>query len=290
MNGQPAARSPGSSGDPAPSESAARDPFARYLRLLGVPARPPGMAALAELVEAHLTRVPFENVSKLLHRGDAAMRLPPLSRFLDGIERHHLGGTCYANNSSLNALLVHLGYDARLCGADMSKPDVHLVNIVRLDDREFLVDGGYGAPFLAPMPLDPPQEHAIEQGGDRYVLRPRGPDGRSRMEQYRDGRLRHGYTVNPAPRRIGEFAGVIADSFAPTATFMNVVMVARFFPGRSVVVRNLSLIESEGAARRVLPIEGREGLARVIEERLGIPRELVARAIEGIELRPDALD
>ena len=289
MNGDPAARSPASSADPTPSASATPESFARYRRLLGVPALPSGPAALAELVEAHLIRVPFENVSKLLHRGDPAMRLPPLSRFLDGIEHHHFGGTCYANNSHLNALLLHLGYDARLCGADMSKPDVHLVNIVRLEGRELLVDGGYGAPFLSPMPLDLPRDHAIELGGERYVLRPRGADGRSRMEQYRDGRLVHGYTVNPTPRRIQEFAAVIEDSFAPTATFMNAVMAARFFPGRSVVVRNLSVIESEGASRRVVPIR-REELPRVIEERIGIPRELVAQAIDGVELRRDALD
>ena len=100
----------------------------------------------------------------------------------------------------------------------------------------------------------------------------------------------HGYTVNPAPRRVEEFAGVIEDSFAHTATFMNAVMAARFFPGRSVVVRNLSVIESEGVSRQVRPIARRDELPRAIEERIGIPRELVARAIDGVELRRDALD
>jgi hypothetical protein len=39
-----------------------------YLRLLGLEARAPSMDALRELVSAHLTRAPFENISKLLAR------------------------------------------------------------------------------------------------------------------------------------------------------------------------------------------------------------------------------
>ena len=39
--------------------------FSRYLALLGVPRREPGLDALREIVRVHLTRIPFENVSKL---------------------------------------------------------------------------------------------------------------------------------------------------------------------------------------------------------------------------------
>lgn len=50
------------------------DPLgARYLRALGVPRRPPGREALAEIVAAHVTRVPFENVSKLLRFRDLGL-------------------------------------------------------------------------------------------------------------------------------------------------------------------------------------------------------------------------
>ena len=69
---------------------------------LGVPRREPGPAALDELVAAHVTRVPFENVSKLYRlRRLGLAGLPPLDVFLDGIERYRLGGTCYSNNCHL---------------------------------------------------------------------------------------------------------------------------------------------------------------------------------------------
>src|SRR5512133_643818 len=106
---------------PASLDPAARD---RYLGALRVRRRPPGVDALAELVAAHVSRVPFENVSKLYRRRHAGLEgLPDLDAFLDGIERFHFGGTCYANNFHLYTLLASLGYEARLCGADMREPD-----------------------------------------------------------------------------------------------------------------------------------------------------------------------
>lgn len=263
--------------------------FGRYLRLLGLDRSAPSLEALGQLTRAHLGRVPFENVSKLYYRHDEGRRLPSLRQFLDGIERHHFGGTCYANNSHLNALLRHLGYQARLCGADMSRPDVHVVSLVDLEEGRYLVDGGYGAPFLDPIPLDLPHDHRIPSGRDLYVLRPRDAAGRSRMEHHRDGRLRHGYLVNPAPRRVEEFAGVVADSYAKDATFMNALMVARFFPDRSLILRNTTLTEADNGSttwrsREVAPSD----LPIVIEENFGIPRDLVRQALEGVELTQNA--
>lgn len=104
---------------------------ARYFRLLSVAPKAPSLDALSELTAVHLTRIPFENISKLYYRRQVRPRRPPdLTRFLDGIEQHHFGGTCYANAFNLHQLLAHLGYDVALCGADMSAPDVHMVNTV----------------------------------------------------------------------------------------------------------------------------------------------------------------
>ena len=154
----------------------------RFLAILGIDPKTPGIDELAELVRAHLLRIPFENISKLFRwRYKGVASLVPFSEYLDGIEQHHFGGTCYTINFYLHQLLVALGYDVLLCGADMSRPDVHLVNIVRVGDREFLVDAGYAAPFLAPMPLDLPTDYVLSLGHDRYILSPRDALGRSRL-------------------------------------------------------------------------------------------------------------
>src|SRR5512146_169462 len=132
-----------------------RELVSRYLDVLGVTATDPSYDGLAELVAAHVTRIPFENVSKLYYKKNLGLTSPPpIELYLDGIEQYHFGGTCYSNNLYLNALLASLGYNVKLCGADMSAPDVHIVSMVRVDGREYIVDAGYGAPFLAPLPRD----------------------------------------------------------------------------------------------------------------------------------------
>lgn len=261
-----------------------RDLFDRYLRLVGVARRRPCLEALREVTLAHLTRIPFENVSKLyVRRQPELCGLPDLERYLDGIERHNFGGTCYANNFYLNQLLVHLGYEVALCGADMSVPDVHLVNLVGLDGTPYLVDAGYAAPFLEPMPLDLTKDLEVPWGRDRYLLKPRDSSGRSRVEHYRDGRLRHGYLVNPARRRIGEFAGVIEDSFRESATFMNALLVVRFWRDRSVTLRNLTLSEESATSWRARDV-ARGELPLVVEREFGIPRAIARQALDGVEL------
>jgi N-hydroxyarylamine O-acetyltransferase len=260
----------------------------RYLRLLGVRLREPDFELLAELTVAHLTHVPFENVSKLYLNRQLGLRgVPSLARYLDGIEHNRLGGTCYAINSHFNLLLRSLGFDAILCGADMARPDVHVANIVRLDGREYVVDAGYGAPFLAPLPRDLDSNYEIALGDERYILKPRDAEGRSRLEQFRGGKPVHGYLLKPASRRIEEFERVIEDSFAAAATFMNALAIVRFSAGRSLVLHNLKLIESEGTTVHVRRIDSLSELPESVEKYFGIPGSITREALNGRSLSQD---
>jgi len=260
----------------------------RYLRLLDIKQRPPGYEALAELVEAQLTRVPFENASKLYHKKHIGLRgLIDLDRHLDGIERWNLGGTCYANNYYLHLLLKYLGYEVKLCGADMNEPDVHLVNMVTLDGREYLVDGGYGAPLLKPIPLDLSEDYAVELGNERYVLSPRDNRGYSHIGHYRDEQLIHGYTAKPIGREISYFLGVIQDSFTDKSTFMNGLVIIRFYRDRSIAIRSFNLIESEGKAVKIHKMAGREELLQVAGKLFSVPPEILIDAMDEIAERND---
>jgi len=261
----------------------------RYLSLLGVCRRKPSMDALRELIQAHLSQVSFENISKLYYKKHRGLRsLPSLELFLDGIERFHFGGTCYTNNYFLYQLLANLGYQAKLCGADMSNPDVHLVSIVTVEEREYLVDVGYAAPFLIPLPRDLATDCTIVLGRDRYVLKPQDVNGCSRMELYRDGNLKHGYLAKPMPRQIHEFEHIIVDSYQDDATFMNALLVARFFPNRSFVIHNLTVIESQGTVSTIRTLAGQDELAQVIFECFGIPGEFTIDAMKELGQLEDA--
>ena len=265
------------------------DSVHRYLSLLGTEPGDPDLQRLHRLVFSQLTRVPFENISKLYYKKSLNLTGPPdFEQYLEGIEKYHFGGTCYSNNFYSYCLLVSLGYEARLCGADMATPDVHMVSMVRLGGREYLVDVGYAAPFLAPMPRDLDADLVIELGQDRYVLKPQDALGRSRLELYRDGALKHGYLAKPEPRRIEEFREVIARSFRPDATFLNSILLARFYPNRSVVIHNLDLIESEGRQSRTTNLRDRDQLIAAVNRYFQIPEEIVAEAIDELQNFEDA--
>ncbi len=271
------------------SDSIDPNTFDHYLGLLGVPKRSPSQAALAELVKAQMTRVPFENVSKLYYRKRNNLRdLPGLGIYLHGIEHHHFGGTCYTNNYYFYLLLEHLGYEARLCGADMQNPDAHLVSMIKVDGREYLVDVGYAAPFLSPLPRDLNHDFTIELGRDRYVLNPPDSNGCSHLDLYRNGRLKHGYTAKPIPRRIHFFKPVIVNSYNDDATFMNALLLVRFFTDRSLAIHNFTLIKSRGTKSHIEPIPGYEALTQRVEDHFSIPRKIVAEAVADLGSLQDA--
>jgi N-hydroxyarylamine O-acetyltransferase len=261
----------------------------RYLSLLGVPSARPSVDALRELVQAHLCRVPFENVSKLYYKRHLGLRrLPDLELFLDGIEKFNFGGTCYANNYYFYQLLANLGYQTTLCGADMSNPDVHFVSMVDLEKRQYLVDVGYAAPFATPLPRDLAVDYVIELGRDRYVLRPQDAGGCSRLDLYRDGTMKHGYVAKPEPRQIGDFESVVVDSYRDEATFMNAVLLARFFPDHSLVIHNLAVIESQGTQSSIRTLASRDVLVQVISENFGIPPLFTRDVVNGLGQLRDA--
>ncbi len=262
-------------------EQVPRAKFSRLLHDLGLERHQPDLGFLNRLVRAFMLRVPFENVSKLYYLRKYDRRTVPDSGvYLEGIERYHFGGTCHSNNHYLNLLLRDLGYDARLCGADMKNPDVHLVNMVTVEEREFLVDAGYAAPFMAPLPRDLGKDYEVELGRDRYVLKPQDDQGCSRLIMYREGAERHGYIAKPIPREYSYFTRTIEDSFRPDATFLNSLLLVRMYaPDRSLVISNLSVIRSEGRSWDIEELAGPEDLPGAIEEHFSIPSDIVTEAI-----------
>ena len=255
----------------------------KYLRILGVQKSAPGIQALTEITRAHITRIPFENISKLYYLNKYNLRsIPDTDLYLEGIEKYNFGGTCYSNNYYLHLLLKSLGYNVKLCGADMSQPDVHIVNIVDLNGSEYLVDGGNAAPFLEPIPRDTGSDYSITSGNSVYNLKPADNMGRSEMQLFRNGELIHNYIAKPEPRNIDYFTDVIIDSFSPGSTFMNAVLLTRFNENKSVVIHNYTVIETENSSYKKSKLKSRAELTNAINVRFGIPAEFSIQAISTI--------
>ena len=272
-----------------PNQLMQPDLLERYLRILGIQKTAPDFDSLAKLVEAHQYRIPFENISKLYYKKYRGLHgIPDLELYLDGIERYNFGGTCYSNNYYFYQLLTAVGYQVVLCGADMSEPDVHMVSIVTLEKREYLIDVGYAAPFRLPLPRDLATDYVITQGSDCYILKPQDAQGCSRMELFRDGNLKHGYLAKPIPKQIPDFEPAIHASFRETATFMNTILLTRFFFDRFLVIHNLTVTESKGTATSLLTLTGREDLAQVIFEYFEIPSEIAIDVVNNLGQFEDA--
>jgi N-hydroxyarylamine O-acetyltransferase len=121
----------------------------QVLSRFGFAARPePTTAGLEALYHAWCERVPFDNLVKRTHLvsgADAPFPNADPVAFYDLYLRHGTGGTCWPTTLALYALLVDLGFDARLGSASMrddraGRIHSHGTVIVRDDGREYWVD------------------------------------------------------------------------------------------------------------------------------------------------------
>ncbi len=255
--------------------------FEHYLEVLHVSKRCPGYTYLEELILSHLIYIPFENISKLYYLKTRNLdKLMNLSQYLNGIEQFHFGGTCYSNNYFFYRLLLYLGFDVKLCGADMKMPDVHIVIIVDLKGKEYLVDVGYAAPFLKPLPSDRNEDFVIQVINNKYVLKPKDNYGRQRLIYFKNDVIFHGYNINPNPRNINEFSEIILKSFLSEATFMNSVLLTKYDGNSFHTIDNLTYIKynNNNLSEEILTSE--KALIDKINLEFNIPDYFVIYAIE----------
>ncbi len=265
--------------------------FDKYLIKLGVTEKNPSLEALKEITRAHLSTIPFENISKLYYLRKSGLQfIPDFDTYMEGITKFNFGGTCYSNNYYLNKLLEHFGYDVRLCGADMKNPDVHIVNIVKLEGRDYLVDMGYASPFLDPIPLDLNSDYTIECGTDQYVICPKDDNGFHEIKFLQNGQLKHGYLLKPHKRDFSEFKGAISDSFSENATFLNALLINRFEKNYSIAIRNftITVIMNGNVYKRTAG--NKEDLINQIVRNFKMPEEIVEEIISNLEFKADAFD
>jgi N-hydroxyarylamine O-acetyltransferase len=257
--------------------------FNKYLDILNIRKKPPSMQYLKELIKAQLIRIPFEDISKIYYRKQLNIRgLPDFEIYLNGIEKYNFGGTCYPINYYFNRLLKHVGFAVKLCGADMSKPDVHMLNIVTLENKEYLVDAGFAAPFFAPIPRDLKDDFIFSRGEVMYKIKPVNEINRSVIELYEKDEFRMNYIANPLPRDIHEFEGVIEDSFSERSTFINSLFLARHYEDKTIAIYNLKLTEHSANITTNHEIKTREELIETVHREFEIPVDIIEPVIKAM--------
>ena len=259
--------------------------FNRYLNILGVERTEPVWDKLAEITSAHLVTIPFENVSKIYQVYIQQNRkFSDLKEYLDTIENNQLGGTCFTNNYFLNLLLIHLGFQARICSANISvpgaRPDSHMVNVVQIDGREVVVDVGYGAPFWHPFYCDSKSD--VEQifASDKYVLKPKDKDGNSKLDVYHKDQIVHGYLLKSQPKTLHDFKEVIEFSYSDKGTFLNRLVFVKFYQGTYVALRNNKLTETTQESSKVTTLHSRQEIINVLQMNFSINAEIACAVID----------
>lgn len=139
------------------ADALSADLLERVLMRLGFSRPPePTLAGLEALYAAWCQKVPFDNVRKLihLHAGDPGP-LPgdDSTDFFQAWLSYGTGGTCWAGNGGLHAVLSSLGFDAvRGLGTMLVSPNTppnHGTVVVTLDETRYVVDASilHGEPL-----------------------------------------------------------------------------------------------------------------------------------------------
>lgn len=260
-----------------------------FLNILGLKKKEADLSYLTELLLAHHARIPFENISKLFYiKLNKKPNLPDLRQYLFGISNYNFGGTCYPNNYYFFQLLKYLGFDVKICGAEISKPNSHMVIIVNINNSDFLIDVGYGAPLFYPISLDLDEDFILKFGRDKFILKPKDKNSFSKLELVRDGKLVHGYSLNPESRKIEDFDNVINDSFKDESLFMNSLLVSKYVSGKFITIHNFELIESDQRASTVTKIANKEELVNLIHDIFKISRNITSDLIDDLKMTEEA--
>lgn len=140
----------------------------KVLARLGLSATPePTLSGLREFYAGWCAHVPFDSVRKLIHvRSQNKGPLPSYTPedFFDGFLKYGTGGTCWAGNGAMHALLKAVGFDAHRGIATMmaapSLPPNHGTVLVKFGATKYLVDASML--FAEPLLLDENKPTGIE--------------------------------------------------------------------------------------------------------------------------------
>ncbi len=127
------------------------------------------METLSLLHSSHLYSIPFENLDIHLAR---PLRLETNALF-EKIIQQRRGGFCYELNALFAEFLKALGLTTELIsaqvfqGEDYTPEFDHLCLLVRIDQRHYLADVGFGDNFIEPIEL---RSHEIDDGAYQFRL------------------------------------------------------------------------------------------------------------------------
>ncbi|QQK75568.1 arylamine N-acetyltransferase [Salicibibacter cibarius] len=261
-----------------------------YLHYIQVPVREPSQSYLKEMITAHLNRIPFENISTLLHYKkyhEEKKLVPDAKKFVKQLFQQDMSGTCYMLNSSLHQLLKQLGFHSRYTFLGGG----HVALLVRLpgEEEELYVDVGNGAPFFEPIRIETDPGNVSEYGGIEVRLRPGDEFGTYKYYRYVDGTLLTDMDWSFDTKKIyqfDDFQPAIQKYFRPNGVFTSVLrcQIWQLSQKRSLsLVNNVLSIRYSNRKIEKHILNDRFEVRDVIENEFKLPKLPVEEAIEILE-------
>ncbi len=250
----------------------------RYLDKLKLIPESPSLPFLCQIQLNHLKYIPFENLD--IHHGKR--KVLNIEKIYNKIIPSHRGGYCFELNGLLFNLLSSLGFDCSLVSARFynkdgtySSPMDHMMIVVALSERRYLVDAGQIDGPTIPKEILPGQVTMDRSWFYRFDI---NPDGEYFLMRSRDqAHFETYYKTNLKPHRLIEFLD-INDKHQddPESYFRKNKIISRIDEnGGRVILRQDKIKIYRYGKKEERPIMNDDEFQVLLEEHFGIlPHEL----------------
>jgi N-hydroxyarylamine O-acetyltransferase len=249
----------------------------KYLYRIGIDHLPqPGYQTLQMLQKKHLLSVPFENLDIHLH----TPIIPDTGKFYEKLVHRRRGGFCYELNGLFNELLKTLGFDTRMVSARAFQPPDkygaefdHLAIIVLLNEKEYIVDVGFGEFAFGPLLIHPGAAQTDERG--IFVIEKFDAAYSVVRKQQNDGLWKNEYIFSDTARTLLDFSGMCHyHQQSPESHFTKKMLCSLPVENGRITLTNGVLKITHSNHVREIPIPDSIAFEKALKEYFGIDLQI----------------
>lgn len=245
----------------------------KYLRRIGIGKNgmQPTLADLKFLQRQHLLNIPFENL-------DIHWKRPIVldeEKFYEKIIEEKRGGFCYELNGLFYKLLGGIGFQSKIISARVSNGKGgfgeeydHLAILTEIDDKQYLVDAGFGSFTAEPLKFIPDVEQKDENG----VFLIRNFDEEYFEVMKKDGdEWKSEYIFKELERDLSEFAGMCSfHQTSPESHFTRGKVCSLMTnEGRKTLTDN-RFIETKNSEKSEITVDSDKEFNRILKREFNI--------------------
>lgn len=186
------------------------------------------LGLLNEIILSFHYNIPFQNVTLLAK--PLSLRATPTWAEIKEEVTSKRGGLCYTCNCFMKCLLDSLGYSAYHVSSSIQHDNNHIITVVEIHGKKYLVEVGVGYPTFEAIPLDfgdetPVFNHSFlhykfVRQSETVIVRMHKKSTGFASEEFKDGEIwRENCVIDLTPRDVAFFNGSMSVVYqVPTMT------------------------------------------------------------------------